>query len=145
MVQLQQAAAVKAQYAQYQKDLEEIEQRLAAMQAILPTTKEAADFLRSVQDMAVSSNLKINLFRPRALVSHDFYYDWPVEIRLEGNYHGLGRFFEKMSHAPRIVDVPTVTINNIINQTDSSRTLVATGTLTTYVQGDLSGQLDIEE
>ena len=132
--QLQEAQNVKANYEQYQKDLEEIEARLAALMPIIPTEKEAAAFLRSVQDMAVSSNLKINRFRPRALVSRDFYDDWPVEVVLEGNYHGLGRFFEKISQATRLVDVPTISINYINDQTNSIRTLTATGTVTTYVQ-----------
>jgi len=144
-VQLRQAATVKAQYEQYQTDLKEIDARLVALQDIIPTEKEAAAFLRSVQDMASSSDLKINLFRPKALVSHDFYYDWPVEVKLEGNYHGLGRFFEKMSQATRIVDVPTVNISNIKAHTDPRWTLVASGTITTFVQGDLSGRYAIEE
>ena len=145
MVKLRQAEEVKAKYEQYQRDLADINARLASLQAIIPTEKEAADFLRSVQVMAAESNLKINLFRPRPLVSHEFYFDWPVEVRLEGNYHGLGRFFEKISRSTRIVDVPTISISNISNQTDSKWTLIATGTVTTYVQGDLSGQYAIEE
>jgi len=144
-VQLRQAATVQSQYQQYQTDLNEIDARLVALQAIIPTEKEAPAFLRSVQDMAASSDLKIILFRPKALVSRDFYYDWPIEVRLEGNYHGLGRFFERMSQATRIVDVPTVTINNIKTQTDPRWTLIATGTITTYVQGDLSGRYATEE
>lgn len=143
--QLNQAATVKAKYEQYQADLKEIDERLVALQAIIPTEKEAAAFLRNVQDMAASCNLEINLFRPKALISRDFYYDWPVEVRLEGNYHGLGRFFEKLSQATRIVDVPTVTINNIQTQTDPKWTLIASGIITTYVQGDLSGQYATEE
>jgi type IV pilus assembly protein PilO len=144
-VQLQQAETVKAKYDQYQKDIAEINARLLALQTVLPTEKEAAAFLRSIQDMAVSSNLKVNLFRPRALVSRDFYSDWPVEIKLEGNYHGLGRFFESMGQAQRIIDVPTISISNIKNQTNPSWTLIASGTVTTYVQGDLSGQYIEEE
>jgi len=145
LVQLRQAETVKTQYEKYQRDLREIDERMVALQSILPTEKEAAAFLRTVQEMAGSSNLKINLFRPRALVAHDFYFDWPVEVRLEGNYHGLGRFFESLGQAQRIVDVPTVTINNIANQTNPSWTLTATGTVQTYVQGDLSSQYQIEE
>jgi len=144
-VQLQQAATVRARYDQYQIDLAELDARLASLRTIIPTEKEAAAFLRTVQDMAASSNLKINLFKPNALVSRDFYSDWPVEVRLEGNYHGLGRFFEMISKATRIVHVPTVTINNIQDQTDPKWTLTANGTVTTYVQGDLSGQYTIEE
>jgi Tfp pilus assembly protein PilO len=69
------------------------------------------------------------------MVSRGFFFDWPVEVRLEGNYHGLGRFFESISQAQRIVDVPTITISNIGNQTNPNWTLTATGTVTTYVQG----------
>jgi len=144
-VQLQQAETVKARYEQYQIDLAEIYARLTSLQAIIPTEKEAAEFLKSVQEMAASSDLKINLFRPRALVLRDFYYDWPIEVRLEGNYHGLGRFFESMGQAQRIVHVPTISISSINNQTTPSKTLVATGTVTTYVQGELSGLYAVEE
>jgi len=140
LAQLQQASTVKARYDQYQRDLVEIDTRLEALQSIIPPEKEAAAFLRSVQEMATSSNLKINLFRPRALVSRDFYFDWPVEVRLEGNYHGLGRFFESISKAERIVDVPMITITRINNQTNPNWTLTANGTVTTYVQGELPVQ-----
>ena len=139
-VKLQQAETVKARYNQFQRDLAEIDARLTSLQAIIPTKKEAAEFLRGVQDMAISSNLKINLFRPGALVSRDFYQEWPVDVRLEGNYHGLGSFFESMSKARRIVDVPAITIGNIGNQTNPSWTLIATGKVITYVRDELPGQ-----
>ena len=144
-VQLQQAETVKNQYDQYQRDLAELDARLASLKTIIPTEKEAAAFLRTVQNMATSSDLKIDLFKPSALVSHEFYSDWPVEVRLEGNYHGLGRFFEMISQATRIVHIPTVTINSLKEQTNPKWTLTANGTVTTYVQGDLSGQYNIEE
>ena len=144
-VQLRQAESVKAQYEQYQKDLAEIDARLRVLQTVLPTGKEAAAFLRTVQEMAAASKLEINLFRPRAPISRDFYFDWPVEVKLEGNYHGLGRFFESIGQAQRIVDVPIVTINNIKNQTDPNWTIIATGTVTTYIQDSLDDQIVIEE
>jgi len=144
-VQLRQAESVRARYDQYQKDLAEIDARLRVLQTVLPTEKEAAAFLRTVQEMAASSTLKINLFRPRAPISRDFYFDWPVEVKLEGSYHGLGRFFEKIGQAQRIVDVPMVTINNIKNQTDPNWTIIATGTVTTYIQDSLDDQIVIEE
>ena len=133
--EVQQGKAVEIRYNEFKQELENLGARLIVLQTILPSEKEASAFLKSIQQMASSSELKINLFKPQNMVAHDFYSDWPVEIRLEGNYHGLGRFFEKISKAPRIVDVPTLTINNITDQTDSRRTIIATGMATTYVQG----------
>ena len=142
---LAQAEDVRAQYDRYTRELAELEARMVSLQAIIPTEKEAAEFLKTIQEMAASSDLKINLFRPAALVQRDFYFDWPVEVFVEGNYHGLGRFFEQINQATRIVNVPTVTINNVQGQTDSKWTLIANGTVTTYVQGDLSGRYATEE
>ena len=133
--EVQQGRAVEIRYNEFKQELENLEARLIVLQTILPTEKEASAFLRSIQQMASTSELKIDLFKPQNLVAHDFYSDWPVEIRVEGNYHGLGRFFEKISKAPRIVDIPTLTINNIKDQTNSRRTIIATGMATTYVQG----------
>jgi len=133
--EVQEGTAVETRYNEFQQELAEMEGRLKMLNAILPTEKEASNFLRSVQKMATDSNLKINLFKPRdTLEPQDFYSKWPVEISLEGNYHGLGRFFEKISRTPRIIDVPTLKITHIEDQTNASRTLIATGTATTYVQ-----------
>lgn len=83
--------------------------------------------------MAVSSNLKIIKFMPKPLIHRVFYSDWPITIEVEGNYNGLGMFFEKMSQAIRIVDVGTITINGIEGSTDPSKTLNASCTATTFV------------
>ena len=103
--EVQQGRAVEIRYNEFKQELENLGARLIVLQTILPTEKEASAFLRSIQQMASTSDLKINLFKPQNMVAHDFYSDWPVEIKIEGNYHGLGRFFEKISKAPRIVDV----------------------------------------
>lgn len=133
--EVQEGTAVEIRYNEFRQELENLEARLIVLQTILPTEKEASAFLRSIQQMASTSDLKINLFKPQNMVAHEFYSDWPVEIKVEGNYHGLGRFFEKINKAHRIVDVPTLTISNIKDQTDSKRTIIATGMATTYVQG----------
>ncbi|MDR1728493.1 MAG: type 4a pilus biogenesis protein PilO [Acidobacteriota bacterium] len=143
--EVQEGTAVEIRYNEFQQELSDMEARLVVLQTILPTEKEASNFLRSIQKMAADSSLKINLFKPRALVPHDFYSDWPVEIKLEGNYHGLGRFFEKISRTPRIIDVPTLSIEHIEDQTNTSRTIIATGIATTYVQGVDQVQTETKE
>jgi type IV pilus assembly protein PilO len=67
------------------------------------------------------------------MVPHDFYSDWPIEIIVEGNYHGLGLFFEKMSQATRIIDVDMLSIKNIAPPADPNRTLTASCNVITYV------------
>jgi Tfp pilus assembly protein PilO len=86
-----------------------------------------------VQQMAASSNLKILKFTPQPVIPRAFYSDWPIQIEVEGNYDGLGMFFEKVSQATRIIDVGTISIKGAEQYSDSGRTLSATCTATTFV------------
>ena len=127
------ATAIKSQHADFQKELEDLAQRLAVLRSILPAEKETPTVVRNVQSMAVSSNLMIDKFTPKPEIMRDFYSDWPIEIEVEGNYNGLGMFFEKIGRATRLIDVGTISINNISGSTDPQLTLKASCTATTFV------------
>ena len=62
-----------------------------------------------------------------------FYSDWPILMQVEGSYNALGHFFEKVSAATRIINVPNISIKGIDGSTDFNRTLTATCTATTFV------------
>jgi Tfp pilus assembly protein PilO len=125
--------AVETRLKLFREELALLEERLVNLQSILPSEKETPTLLQSIQNMASSSNLLINKFAPQPMVPRAFYSDWPIQIELEGNYHGLGLFFEKISQATRVIDVGTISIRNIQSQTDRGRSLVASCTATTYV------------
>ncbi len=127
------ATAIESRLNLFKQELAQLEQRLAVLQSILPAQKETPALLRSVQQMASSSNLKINRFSPQPIVPRTFYSDWPIQMEVEGNYNGLGLFFEKISRAPRIIDVGNITIKGIEDSEDATKTLSASCTATTYV------------
>ena len=126
-------AAVESRLKRFKDELVQLEQRLVVLQSILPAQKETPTVLRSVQQMAASSNLKILKFTPQPVVPRAFYSDWPIHMEVEGNYNGLGAFFEKVSRATRIIDVGTISVKGIDNSKDPSRTLLASCTATTFV------------
>ncbi|MBN1571443.1 MAG: type 4a pilus biogenesis protein PilO [Acidobacteria bacterium] len=129
-----QGTAIENQLKRFKQELSQLEQRLAVLQSILPAQKETPSVLRSVQQMAASSSLKINRFTPQPVVPRAFHSDWPIQIEVEGNYDGLGSFFEKVSRATRIIDVGSISISGSNAQaTDPSRTLTASCTATTFV------------
>ena len=127
------ATAVKSQHAEFQKELAELEQRLSVLRNILPAEKETPTVVRNVQSMAVSSNLMIQKFTPKPEITRDFYSDWPIDIEVEGNYNGLGTFFEKIGRATRLIDVGTISISQIKDSLDPQLTLKASCTATTFV------------
>jgi type IV pilus assembly protein PilO len=128
-----QGTAIESRLRRFRRELAQLEDRLAVLQAILPAEKETPAILRSVQQMAASSNLKINKFTPQPVVPRAFYSDWPIQIQVEGNYDGLGFFFEKISQATRIIDVDSISIKNTDKEMSSARTLSADCTARTFV------------
>jgi type IV pilus assembly protein PilO len=129
-----QGTAIENQHKRFKQELAQLEERLAVLQSILPSEKETPAVLRSVQSMAASSNLKINKFAPKPIVPRAFYSDWPIQVEVEGNYDGLGLFFEKVSQATRIIDVGDISITGMDKPpADSNATLTAYCTATTFV------------
>jgi type IV pilus assembly protein PilO len=132
-VSVAQMTAVESQLNRFKQELAQLEERLAVLRSILPAQKETPTVLRSVQHMAAASNLKILKFTPQPVITREFYADWPINIEVEGNYNGVGTFFEKVSRATRIIDVGTISIKNIEGSMDPMRTLTASCTATTFV------------
>ena len=129
-----QGTAIESQLKKFKQELAQLEDRLAVLQSILPAQKETPAVLRSVQQMAASSNLKIVKFTPQPIVPRAFYSDWPIQINVEGSYDGLGRFFERVSQATRIIDVGSISISGLREQAEGSgKTLTASCTATTFV------------
>ncbi len=129
-----QGTAIESQLKKFKQELAQLEDRLAVLQSILPAQKETPAVLRSVQQMAASSNLKIVKFTPQPIVPRAFYSDWPIQIDVEGSYDGLGRFFERVSQATRIIDVGSISIAGLREQAaGAGKTLTASCTATTFV------------
>jgi len=125
--------AIKNQLKYFEQELVHLEKRLVALKGILPEQKETPAVLRSVHQMATSSNLKINKFTPKQVTPRAFYSEWPIQIELAGNYHGLGLFFEKVSRATTIIDIGTISIKGSEKHTDPNQTLTASCIATTFV------------
>jgi type IV pilus assembly protein PilO len=128
-----QEKTVERQLSRFKSELARLDDRFEILRSILLPPEEMAVVLRAVQQMATASNLKITRFTPQPVVPRGFYSDWPIILEVEGNYHALGLFFEKVSRLPRIVNIAPMTIKGIEGSSDSFRTLSAVFTATTFV------------
>jgi type IV pilus assembly protein PilO len=134
-ISVAQGTAIESRLRRFRQEVQQLEDRLAVLKNILPAEKETPTILRSVQEMAASTNLKINRFAPQPVVPRAFYSDWPIQIEVEGNYNGLGRFFERISQATRIINVDSISITGISSEKEMNpmHTLNANCTATTFV------------
>ena len=98
-----------------------------------PDEKDVADLLRRLQGMATQSNLTIREFSPQPVAARQMYVEWPIGLQLDGTYHNLGAFLERVSKFPRIINVTSIHIKNRDERTAGSATISADCTATTFV------------
>jgi len=116
---------------QFRQDIAKLEVDLERLRAVLPEEKDVADLLRRIQGMATQSNLTIRGFTPRAVTTKTLHAEWPIGLLLEGNYHDLGSFLERVSKFPRIINVNEIDIKT--REPQGAGTIIAECTATTFV------------
>jgi type IV pilus assembly protein PilO len=119
---------------EFRREVEQLEAQLDRLQAVLPEEQDVADLLRRVQAMATQSRLTIRGFTPRPVTRRQMHAEWPIGLELEGTYHDLGAFLERVSKFPRIINVGNIKIKAQDEKSASAgSTITAECTATTFV------------
>jgi type IV pilus assembly protein PilO len=77
---------------------------------LLPNTKEIPSLLRTITQLGTDSQLDFILFSPQREKAQDFYMEIPVSIEVNGNYHNVAVFFDKVGKMERIVNILNVSM-----------------------------------
>src|SRR5262245_43330750 len=125
--------ATARQLPQFRQDVSDLQAKLEGLRPILPEEKDAADLLRRVHTLAVESNLTIRGFKPQAITTRELHAEWPISLELEGTYHNLGLFLDRVSKFPRIINVSGLVIAGQKEATATNHTIAVTCTATTFV------------
>ncbi len=124
--------ATARQLPQFRSQVDELEARLNSLKAVLPEEKDFGDLLRNLQTLATQSSLSINLFKPAPIVTRPLHAEWPISIELEGTYHNLGLFFDRISRFSRIINVGSIGIRARDKQ-EPNTTIAVACVATTFV------------
>ena len=126
--------AMARQLPEFRKEIGTLEARLESLKPILPDERDVGDLLRRVQTLATQSNLQVRGFKPQAITQREMHAEWPIALQLEGNYHNLGLFLDRVSKFPRIINIgamqiaakdpPTAASSMTINATATTFVLV---------------------
>jgi type IV pilus assembly protein PilO len=121
---------------EFRRQVQDLEAQLERLRPVLPSEKDVADLLRRIQGMATQSNLTIRGFAPQAVATRQMYAEWPIGLQIEGTYHNLGAFLERVSKFPRIINVTGIHIKARDTSKDggaSAHSITAECTATTFV------------
>ena len=131
-VDINRALQTASQLPAFEAIVAELDARLESLRAVLPEEKDAGALLRRLQTIATQSNLSIRAFTPQAAVVQALHSEWPSRLELNGTYHNLGIFFDRVSRFSQIINISDVTIR-AIDPPRLNTTISAACTATTYV------------
>ena len=120
------------QLPEFRSQVDDLELRLVSLRAVLPEEKDAGDLLRRLQTVATQSNLQIKSFRPSPIVTKTLHAEWPIALELDGTYHNLAIFFDRVGKFTRIVNITGVDIQGKTKPEPNS-TISAKCVATTFV------------
>jgi type IV pilus assembly protein PilO len=125
------------QLPQFRAEVTDLQARLDSLKAVLPAEKDAADLLRRMQTVATQSNLTIKSFKPAPTVTKQLHAEWPITLELDGTYHNLALFFDRVGKFTRIININALDVKGK-DRPDPNSTITATCVATTFVLLDKS-------
>jgi Tfp pilus assembly protein PilO len=141
--------AAERKLSQFREEVKRLELELAKLLQILPSKRNTEELIKRIETLTRQGDFTLLKFTPGEFVQKDFYAEWPIDIQIQGTYHNLALFFDRMSRFSRIVNVEDLKINTLDNVPGKSiasnfiaKTFIYTGdeTGTSAAPGAAAGQ-----
>lgn len=129
---IRKSQAIAQRLPQFRAEVGELETRLETLKNVLPEEKDMGDLLRRLHTLAVQSNLTIRNFKPAPQVPQQLHAEIPINLEVDGAYHNVGLFFDRVSKFPRIIHIGNINIKGKDTQEPNS-TITADFVATTFV------------
>ena len=97
-----------AQLSKYRENMKMAETKYRIAMKVLPDKKEIPSLLTNITKSGKDAGVEFLLFQPESEINKDFYAEIPVSIKVAGNYHNVGLFFDKVSRLYRIVNIKDI-------------------------------------
>ena len=109
--EIEKGRAAKADLPRLEEDIRNYEIELDRLRKILPTKRETDNLIKRAKQLTERGRFRLTRFTPGGFEDRDFFIEWPIRVGLDGTYHELGLFFDRLSRFSRIINVTELTIN----------------------------------
>ncbi len=134
-MEINEALQVASRLQEVETDVDDLTGRLDSLSAALPQERDASALLRRLQTLAAQSNLSIRAFTPKAVDRQELHAAWPIRLELNGTYHNLGGFFDRVSKFSQVIAISDVVVR-AIDPPQLNATISAECPATTFVLDD---------
>jgi type IV pilus assembly protein PilO len=128
---LNKVRVVASNLEEFQQEVADLERELQQALKQLPNRKQFEDLLQDITTAGKKVGVSIRSIERRKEVVHDFYAEVPFKLELEGSYHDIARFFERVSRLPRIVNMGAMDMR-IESETEDGTVIGVDGVATTF-------------
>jgi type IV pilus assembly protein PilO len=141
---IQEGRAAKLQLPRFREEVRQLEIELDKLLRILPARRNTPELLRRIRSLAEQGDFDLIRFTPGDFQEKDFYVEWPIAIEVNGTYHNLALFFDRLGRFSRIVNVENLRVAGFAarrgTRPGTGQTISATFTAKTFIYKDESAE-----
>lgn len=131
--------AAERKLSQFREEVKRLELELSKLLQILPSKRNTEELIKRIETLTRQGDFTLKRFTPGEFVQKEFYAEWPIEVQVEGTYHNLALFFDRMSRFSRIVNVEDLRIAGLNDV--AGKSIAANFVAKTFIYtGDETGQ-----
>ena len=101
---------IAANLSKFKKKVEFLQQKLEEKKKNLPDDANMDQLLKTLNELSEKSQMRIVGFTPKSEQRKNFYAEIPVAMEIEGNYHEIATFFDKVSKEDRIINISRIAL-----------------------------------
>ena len=133
---VRQGRAVAKDREAFRQKVEQLETEWSRLLRILPTAKQTDELIKKIKALTERGSFRFVRLQPGAFAKRDFYSEWPINVNLEGTYHELALFFDRLARFSRIINVDSAQISTLHSARGTPYTITTNFTMKTFVYGD---------
>jgi type IV pilus assembly protein PilO len=127
-----QGRAAERRLPQLREEVRRTELDLQRLLQVLPTARNAEELIKKIQALAGQGEFFLKKWTPKEYINRDFYAEWPIDLQIDGTYHNLALFFEKVARFSRIINIEDLVMTGYPDAA-GGRTLGATFSMKTFI------------
>lgn len=131
---------------QFNREVEELKERLAEALAQLPNQKEIDQILDQLSGLIEDSGLYLETFAVNPEVPRQLYSEVPITLKITGNYHNIALFFDKASKLKRIINFSNLSLGG--SREDRGETIInveCTATTFRFIKSSGQDQKEVKK
>lgn len=108
--------AVANNVPEFEAEVAALERELELALKQLPNRKQFEDLLQDITTAGKKVGVTLKGIERVDEIEHDFYAEVPFTLEIEGTYHHIAMFFERVAKLPRIVNIGAMTMEAMRDQ-----------------------------